>query len=107
MEKEKIDLARKQLEEDREKFEKMMNDSEKNVKRTEDEVKSAINVKMRLIKRIEELNNKIGVKDGTIKKVEEDLIDCKVNKHFLDILSMEAGRKKYQQKAPVEVDTDS
>lgn len=95
MEQEKIDLARKQLEEDREKFEKMMNDSEKNVKKTEEEVKAAINLKMKLIKKVEELNNKIGLKDGTIKKVEEDLVDCKINKHFLDILSMQAGKKYY------------
>ena len=41
MEQEKILLARKGIEEDRERFEKIMDDSEKNVKRTVDEVKKA------------------------------------------------------------------
>jgi len=60
MEQEKIDLARKQLEEDKEKFEKMMNESEKNVKSTIDEVKAAGMFKARLANRIDELNNKLG-----------------------------------------------
>ena len=42
MEQEKLDLAKKQLEEDREKFEKMMKDSESNVKKVEEDMKSAI-----------------------------------------------------------------
>lgn len=71
-----------------------MNDSEKNVKKTVDEVKAACNTKQRLARQIEELNAKINVKDGMTKRVEEDLIDYKINKHFLDILSMEAGKKK-------------
>ena len=74
MEQEKIDLARKQLEEDKEKFEKMMNDSEKNVKRTIDEVKQAGIVKNKLIKQIEDLNIKINGKEGNIKRVEEELV---------------------------------
>ena len=69
MEQEKIDLARKQLEEDKEKFEKMMNDSEKNVKRTIDEVKQAGIVKSKLMKQIEDLNIKINGKEGNIKRV--------------------------------------
>jgi len=73
----------------------MMNDSEKNVKRTEEEVKAAVNMKMKLIKQVEELNNKISFKEGTIKRIEEDLVDCKINKHFLDILSLQAGKKQY------------
>jgi hypothetical protein len=74
MEQEKIDLARKQLEEDKEKFEKMMNDSEKNVKRTIDEVKQAGIVKNKLMKQIEDLNIKINGKEGNIKRVEEELV---------------------------------
>jgi carbonic anhydrase len=74
MEQEKIDLARKQLEEDKEKFEKMMNDSEKNVKRTIDEVKQAGIVKSKLMKQIEDLNIKINGKEGNIKRVEEELV---------------------------------
>jgi len=67
-------LARKQLEEDKEKFEKMMNDSEKNVKRTIDEVKQAGIVKNKLMKQIEDLNIKINGKEGNIKRVEEELV---------------------------------
>ena len=67
-------MARKQLEEDKEKFEKMMNDSEKNVKRTIDEVKQAGIVKNKLMKQIEDLNIKINGKEGNIKRVEEELV---------------------------------
>ena len=95
MEQEKIDLARKQLEEDKEKFEKMMNDSEKNVKRTIDEVKQAGIDKSKLMKQIEDLNIKINGKEGNIKRVEEELVQFKINKHFLDVLAIQANKKQY------------
>jgi hypothetical protein len=66
MEQEKIALARKGIEEDKERFDKIMDDSDKNVKRTIDEVKKANAKKQGLIKYIEELNNKIGLKDTMI-----------------------------------------
>jgi len=48
MEQEKIEVARKGIEEDREKFEKIMNDSERNVKQTCEKVKKAAQEKIRL-----------------------------------------------------------
>lgn len=51
-------------------------------------------MKMRMIKKVDELNTKIFNKDANIKRVEEDLAECKVNKHFLDIIAMQAGKKK-------------
>lgn len=45
MEKEKLDEAKKFLEEDREKFEKLMNDSEKYAKSVADEVKMKQRIK--------------------------------------------------------------
>lgn len=59
MEQEKIILAQKGIEEDRERFDKIMNDSEKNVKKTLDDVKAAGILKIKLAKRIEELNNSL------------------------------------------------
>ena len=94
MEQEKIEIARKGIEEDREKFEKIMNDSEKNVKITCEEVKNAHNEKLRLSRKIEELNNQINKRDITIQKMDDDLVNYKQNKHFLDILAIEAGLKK-------------
>ena len=57
MEQEKLDEARKFLEEDKEKFEKLMNDSEKTAKKVIDEVEAKAKDKRDIIKNIEELNN--------------------------------------------------
>ena len=48
MEQEKIEIARRGIEEDREKFDKIMNDSERNVKQTTEKVKKAEQEKNRL-----------------------------------------------------------
>jgi hypothetical protein len=53
MEQEKLNEARRFLEEDREKFEKLMNDSDKMVKKIDGDVKSKIKEKNELARDIE------------------------------------------------------
>ena len=100
MEKEKLDEAKKFLEEDREKFEKLMNDSEKYAKSVADEVKMKQRIKQDLIKQKEEIESKIAQREATIKKHDDDLTVQKQHKHFLDILAMQAGKKKFNPRQP-------
>ena len=97
MEQEKLDEARRFLEEDREKFEKLMDDSDRMVKKIDGDVKSKVKEKKELTRDIEQFTIKIQVKDGTIKKIDDDLVLFKRNKHFMDILAIQAGLKKYQK----------
>ena len=64
MEQEKLDEAKKFLEEDKEKFEKLMNDSEKTAKKVIDQVEAKAKDKRDIIKKIEELNNQINGVEG-------------------------------------------
>lgn len=59
MEQEKLDEAKKFLEEDKEKFEKLMTDSEKMAKKVADDVEAKTKDKRDLIKEIENYNNAI------------------------------------------------
>lgn len=59
MEQEKLDEAKKFLEEDKEKFEKLMTDSEKMAKKVADDVEAKTKDKRDLIKEIENFNNAI------------------------------------------------
>lgn len=59
MEQEKLNEARRFLEEDREKFEKLMNDSDKMVKKIDGDVKSKIKEKNELARDIEQFTMKI------------------------------------------------
>ena len=99
MEQEKIDLARKGIEEDKERFQKIMDDSKKNLDRVKEELKIAGYEKNNLNKKIAALEADIALKDNSIKKVEDDLIQDKINKHFLDILAIQAGLKEPQEKS--------
>lgn len=98
MEQEKLDEAQKFLQEDKEKFDKLMDDSDKVAKHTADEVKSKARERQDLIRQIEELQQKIAQKDNMAKKVEDDLVEYKKLKHFLDVLAIQAGKKKYNPK---------
>ena len=98
MEQEKLDEARRFLEEDREKFEKLMNDSDKMVKQVDGEVKRKLKEKAELAKEIDKYAQEIQQKDGAMKKFDDDLVQFKRDKHFLDILAIQAGLKKYQQR---------
>lgn len=44
------------------------------------------------------LNNVIAAKETKIKKCDDELVDCKHHKHFLDVLAIQAGKKKRQAK---------
>lgn len=44
-----------------------------------------------LIREIDKYNNVIAQKEGQIKKLDDELVEYKSNKHFLDILAMQAG----------------
>lgn len=59
MEQEKLDEARRFLEEDREKFEKLMNDSDKMVKKIDGDVKGKVKEKNELAKEIDKYTVRI------------------------------------------------
>ena len=59
MEQEKLDEARRFLEEDREKFEKLMNDSDKMVKKVDGDVKDKVKEKTALAKEIDAYTQRI------------------------------------------------
>ena len=46
-----------------------------------------------LIKNIDGLNNELTIKEGQIKKFDDDLVVFKQQKHFVDILAIQAGEK--------------
>lgn len=50
--------------------------------------------KKRLAKQCDELIAKIASKENQIKKYDDDLNGHKINKHFLDILAIQAGKKR-------------
>ena len=64
MEQEKLDEGQKFLQEDKERFDKMMNDSEKDAKHKAEEVKRRGFEKMGLIKKIDELKAAIAVTEN-------------------------------------------
>ena len=73
MEQEKLDEGQKFLQEDKERFDKMMNDSEKNAKATAEQVKEMGREKQALIKKIDELKANIAVTENQIKKDDDEL----------------------------------
>ena len=75
-----------------------MDDSDKRSKDVADDVKTKAYEKQGLIKEVEKLQNEIAQKDGLVKKCGEDLVVYKAQKHFLDILAMQAGLKRYNPK---------
>lgn len=88
MEQEKLDEAQKFLEEDKEKFDKLMNDTEKLKKSSLDEAKAKALEKQKLQKQIEDLNAKIIQKQGQLIKYDDDLALYKQQKKFLDVLAI-------------------
>jgi len=98
MEQEKLLEAKKYLEESKEKFAKTLYDSEKASKDLVNQVREATNYKKLLQQKIDKLQNMIGAKDTKISQCEDELVECRTHKHFLDILAIQAGKKKYQPK---------
>ena len=95
MEQERLNMKKMELEADKEKFQMTMIESERNAKIVVQQVRENKNIKNELTKKIDELQNKIMSKDAEYKKKDETLTDWKELKKFLDILSIQAGRKKY------------
>lgn len=77
MEQEKLNEAKKFLEEDREKFQKLMDDQKHEADEIVKKVKDAVMAKNDLILQYEEKSNLINSKSGQIKKCEDDLITYK------------------------------
>lgn len=69
--------AKKFLEEDREKFQKLMDDQKHEADEIVKKVKDAVMAKNDLILQYEEKSNMINSKSGQIKKCEDDLITYK------------------------------
>lgn len=88
METEKLEVSYKFLQEDKEKFEKLMNDGEKGAKNVAEQVKQKTLEKNKLIQEIEKVQTEINAVDASCKKIEDDLIVSKQHKKFLDILAI-------------------
>lgn len=88
METEKLEVSYKFLREDKEKFEKLMNDGEKAAKNVAEQVKQKTLEKNKLIQEIEKVQAEINAVDTSCKKIEDDLIVSKQHKKFLDILAI-------------------
>jgi len=104
MEQEKIEIEKQNLEEIKEKFEKCVKDDEEAQKDLVKNVRNKISEKKMLAKKIEDLNNLCSAKDTQIKKYEDDLVDFREHKHFLDVLAIQAGKKAYNPKKPEEAE---
>jgi len=72
-----LNEAKKFLEEDREKFQKLMDDQKHEADEIVKKVKDAVMAKNDLILQYEEKSNMINSKSGQIKKCEDDLITYK------------------------------
>lgn len=72
----------------------MMADSQKTAKATADRVKELGFEKKQLARDMDDLISQIAQKENQIKKYDDDLNEHKHNKHFLDILGIQAGKKK-------------
>ena len=98
METEKLEVSYKFLREDKEKFEKLMNDGEKGAKNVADQVKQKTLEKNKLIQEIEKVQTEINAVESSCKKIEDDLIVSKHHKKFLDILAIQANLKEHKAK---------
>ena len=88
MEQEKLDEAKKFLQEDNVKFEQLANDNEREAKKAGAAVTKKSEEKRALMKEIADLEAEEIQKDTQIKKYEDDLVIYKEHKKFLDILAI-------------------
>lgn len=93
MEKEKLQEAKKTFDEDKDKFQKYMDDLNRKAEETAFEVSKLIQEKNEKMDRISELMNNIQLKKSKTKQIEEKLNLYKQHKKFLDGLAVSAGRK--------------
>lgn len=98
MEQEKLEEANKFLAEDKEKFQKILSDSEKFAKAAADEVKAKIQDKIKLQKELEGIMERIAKVESDVKRTDEELTEQKYQKRFLDILAIQAGKKQYMHR---------
>lgn len=96
MEKEKLEQAKKTFAEDSDKFhkyEKDLRDTTKDVQVAFEKAVAEKNVKITEYKKIDA---KISKKTSKIKRVEDNLLQYKQRKAFLDELAVSAGKKQKQ-----------
>lgn len=96
MEQEKLHEAKLTLVQDKERFDKILSDSDKMAKNITKEVKERALEKSKLQKQIEELQIIITQKENKCKRYEDDLVLFKQSKHFLDVLAIQAGLKPFR-----------
>lgn len=64
MEQEKLEQKRREIEEDRERYEKIVNDADKQDKKIQEELKAAVREKITLAREIEAINQELQQKDN-------------------------------------------
>eukprot|EP00347_Sterkiella_histriomuscorum_P006295 403353317 len=94
MEREKLEEAKKTFDEDKDKFQKYMDDLNRKAEETAAEVQKLTLDKNEKIDRITQLVNKIQQKKSNTKQIEEKLMLFKQHKMFLDQLAVSAGKKQ-------------
>ena len=94
MEREKLEEAKKTFEEDRDKFQKYMDDLTRKAEETALEVQKLTNEKNERISTQNNLLMDIQATRSEIKRLEEQLVVHKQRKRFLDTLAVSAGRKQ-------------
>ncbi|CDW84021.1 UNKNOWN [Stylonychia lemnae] len=104
MEKEKLQEAKKTFDEDKDKFQKYMDDLNRKAEETAFEVSKLISEKNEKMDRISELMNNIQLKKSKTKQIEEKLNLYKQHKKFLDGLAVSAGRKQARTKVKQQVE---
>lgn len=73
----------------------MIKDDEEVMKNLVTTVKQKINESKANSKKIEMLQSKINQMEALINKFNDDLVEYKEHKHFLDVMAIQAGKKKY------------
>lgn len=94
MEKEKLEEAKKTFDEDKDKFQKYMDDLNRKAEETAEDVKRLTNDKNEKLSMISGMQQGIQKKKSKIKKIEEELTIFKQHKQFLDTLAVSAGKKQ-------------
>jgi SMC interacting uncharacterized protein involved in chromosome segregation len=98
MEREKLEEAKKTFDEDKDKFQKYMDDLNRKAEETAQDVQRLTSEKNEMMDRIQQLQLKIQKKKSKIKQIDEKLVVFKQHKHFLDTLAVSAGKKSRKSK---------
>ncbi|CDW82053.1 UNKNOWN [Stylonychia lemnae] len=94
MEKEKLEEAKKTFDEDKDKFQKYMDDLNRKAEETALDVQRLTNEKNERMEKIQQLQINIQKKKSKIKQIDEKLVVFKQHKYFLDTLAISAGKKQ-------------